>query len=247
MKIFHQRLFSRFILREVTMDVYHPGISQLPLLLVNDGQDLPEMLEQGMPAVFIVAIHAGPKRRLEYGTAAEADYLGQGNRAADYTRFIMEELLPFLEKEYSNVTFTRRAFAGFSLGGLSALDIVWQHPGIFSMAGVLSGALWWRSHELNEDYNDHDHRIMHRLIREGDYHPGLQFFFQCGTADETDDRNNNGIIDSIDDTQDLMQELQQKGYRMDTDIHYLEIAGGRHDTATWKTAFNTFLRLSYFS
>ena len=28
----------------------------------------------------------------------------------------------------------------------------------------------------------------------------MKFFFECGTEDETEDRNGNGIIDSIDDT-----------------------------------------------
>ena len=37
------------------------------------------------------------------------------------------------------------------------------------------------------------------------YFPGLKFFFQCGNMDETMDRNKNGIIDSIDDTLDLIQ------------------------------------------
>jgi len=41
--------------------------------------------------------------------------------------------------------------------------------------------------------------------------PGLKFFFECGTADETEDRNGNGIIDSIDDTKDLISALINKG------------------------------------
>ena len=54
---------------------------------------------------------------------------------------------------------------------------------------------------------------MHKLIREGDYKPGLQFYFTTGSLDEKMDRNNNGIIDSIDDTLGLIEELEKKGYQ----------------------------------
>jgi enterochelin esterase-like enzyme len=78
-------------------------------------------------------------------------------------------------------------------------------------------------------------------VRNGGYYPWLKFFFECGTEDEEEDRNGNGIIDSIDDTQDLIKELVAKGYDRSGDIRYLEIAGGHHDVATWKRAMPEFL------
>ena len=63
-----------------------------------------------------------------------------------------------------------------------------------------------------------------------------------GTHDETSDRNNNGIIDSIDDTLDLIRELEAKGYQRKTDIEYLELADGRHDVPTWGRAMPAFLQ-----
>jgi hypothetical protein len=59
--------------------------------------------------------------------------------------------------------------------------------------------------------------------------------------DETMDRNNNGIIDSIDDTLDLIKELERKGYRKE-DITYLEFANGKHDIPTWAKAMPEFLK-----
>jgi enterochelin esterase-like enzyme len=56
------------------------------------------------------------------------------------------------------------------------------------------------------------------------------------------DRNNNGIIDSIDDTLGLIGELEQKGYKRGTDIEYLELPDGRHDVPTWARAFPDFLK-----
>lgn len=237
---------SSYLRREVVADTWFTGASPSVLLLVNDGQDLAGLLPEPGAAVLVAGIHAGARRRAEYGTAGVPDYLGQGQEAENYTRFIIRELLPFLQRQYPGMRVTRRAFAGCSLGGLSALDITWRYPDIFQLAGVFSGALWWRSKPLGNDYRDDRDRIMHQLIGAGSYHPGQQFFFECGTADETADRNNNGVIDSIDDTRDLVKALVEKGYKRDEDIFYLEIPGGRHDAATWKIAMDVFLQLPFF-
>jgi len=57
------------------------------------------------------------------------------------------------------------------------------------------------------------------------------------------DRNKNGIIDSIDDTRDLISELVKKGYEEGRDISYLEMPDGRHDIETWAKAMPDFLKL----
>ena len=82
---------------------------------------------------------------------------------------------------------------------------------------------------------------MHQIIRNGSYVPGMRFYFTTGSLDETADRNGNGIIDSIDDTLDLIKILQQKGYNTEYDIKYVNYEDGRHDVATWSKAVPQFL------
>ena len=118
--------------------------------------------------------------------------------------------------------------------------MVWHHPDIFSIAGVFSGSLWWRTKALGDDYDDETDRIMHAQVRNGVYQPNLRFYFTTGSLDETADRNNNGIIDSIDDTLALIKELKQHGYT-DTDIRYVNYEDGKHDIATWGRAMPGFL------
>lgn len=246
-------LTSVWLQRDVQLDCYvPPETGPVALLLLNDGQYVASL---GMDAildnlyskkqlrpVFAVAIHAGSQRKQEYGTAKVLDSRGRGAKAAFYKLFVLRELLPFLEAHYRNLQFREKAFAGFSLGGLSALDIVWNNPKIFSAAGVFSGALWWRSRENPSGYSEDTDRIMHRQVREGAFTPGMQFFFECGTADEKNDRNKNGVIDTIDDTKDLINELVQKGYVLGKNVQYLEIRGGKHDTVTWKKTMEEFLK-----
>jgi enterochelin esterase-like enzyme len=247
-------LNSKHLAREVVIDAYLPLNVEYPnemsLLLINDGQDLPKMpfedilddllQKERIEPVLCVGIHCGAERKMEYGVAGQPDYKGRGAKAAAYTSFVFEELLPFIHKTYNVYSFKEKSFAGFSLGGLSALDIVWSHPREFANVGIFSGSLWWRSKGYREGYDDNKHRIMHQQIKKGGFYPWLKFFFECGVLDEKADRNNNGIIDAIDDTLDLIKELKRKGYD-ENSINYLELEYGRHDVPTWARAFPDFL------
>ena len=250
-------LRSEFLNRTVQVDGYLPGgmppdFSTVSLLLFNDGQDLDRMGFAGILAdlysrgclqpLLCIGIYAGPERKMEYGTAGQPDYQGWGASADAYTRFIFEELLPTIRERYKAPSFREKAFAGFSLGALSAMDIVWRHPGEFARAGLFSGSFWWRTKSKDDPgFNEATDRIMHAEVRSGGYYPWLKFFFECGTEDETEDRNHNGVIDSIDDVQDLMKELAAKGYDPANDIRYLQIPGGKHDVETWGRAMPEFL------
>jgi enterochelin esterase-like enzyme len=251
------KIESESLDRNVTVDFYlpiqEPSPETVSLLLINDGQDmenlgLEDMLEdlynsKSISPLFCAAIHAGTDRKMEYGTAAGPDYKGRGSKAKNYTEFIFEELIPYIRANYYRHGFREKAFSGFSLGALSALDIVWNHPQEFSKVGVFSGSLWWRTKDKNDKtYNDTTDRIMHQQIKNGQYYPWLKFFFECGAADEEGDRNNNGIIDSIDDTIDLIKELTDKGYDRSQDIYYMQLDDGKHDVATWARAMPEFLK-----
>lgn len=250
---------SAYLQRQVIVDFYvphlHEGDPAPHLLLINDGQDLIKMpfeqvlaeldSTQETDPLFCVGIHCGADRKNEYGVVGKTDYAGRGSRAGEYEKFIFNELLPFIRKKKGALNFASAGFAGFSLGGLTALDLVWRNPDTFHTAGIFSGSLWWRSVAQEAPHFDEEkHRIIHNQIKKGKFFPGLKFFFETGTLDETADRNNNGIIDSIDDTLALISDLKAKGYQ-DSDIAYLELKDGRHDVATWARAFPYFLKWAY--
>lgn len=246
---------SEYLEREVTIDVYLPAAitpaDQLSLLLINDGQDLPKMpfdeildelyTQHTIEPLFCVGIHCGPERRMEYGTAYSPDYKGRGAKAGLYNKFIFEELIPFIRKTYNVPSFRDKSFAGFSLGGLSAMDIAWNHGSEFTRIGMFSASLWWRRKGYDDGYSDEQDRLMHLQVRKGAFHPWLRFFVECGTLDETADRNQNGVIDSIDDALDLIIELKAKGYT-DEHIRYIQFDDGSHDVATWAKAMPLFLK-----
>lgn len=249
---------STLLDREVIIDFYFPprysDADNLSLLLVNDGQDLvtmkfedilDELFEAGaVRNLFCVGIHCSKDRKNEYGTAKYLDYKGRGAKAALYSRFILEELMPFIRNKLFIYSFKEKCFAGFSLGGLCALDMVWNHPLEFSKVGVFSGSLWWRDKDQDDaDFDEKVNRIMHRQVQQdANMYPWLKFFFEVGTQDETADRNNNGVIDSIDDTLGFIDILVKKGYDRNESIEFVEIKDGRHDVPTWAKAFPDFLK-----
>ena len=249
-------LVSNYLSREVRYDIYLPRYAsehhKLSLLLINDGQDLPLMgavqsLEKAFETnevhdLVSVGIFAGDERRFEYGVLGYPDFMNRGNKTDAYLNFILHELIPALQKELGVKDFEHRYFLGFSLGGLSAFDIAISNPTQFEAVGVFSGSFWWRSRDVDADYQDDQHRIMHAKIRTLKSNSHSRFFFEAGGKDEKADRNKNGIIDSIDDTMDIIKELKKIGFNEQQQIQYLELPEGEHNQATWATVFPAFLR-----
>lgn len=251
---------STFLKRDVAFDIYLPegilGNEKIELLLLNDGQDVAKMnfetiLEEAHRnkrnhRLVVVAIKASAERIMEYGVAGTLDFKGRGAKADAYTKFIIKELLPFVRKKIDIPITGKVAFAGFSLGGLSAFDIAWNNPAVFDVIGVFSGAFWWRKKDLTDGYTDAD-RIIHSLIENTATKPDMKFWLMTGTEDETADRNNNLIIDSIDDTIDVVKALMQKNYKRTENIYYYERVGGKHDVATWASVMPAFLNWAFES
>lgn len=256
---FFENFPSHFLQRGVHITVFlppnyweHPD-TVYPLLFFNDGQDMEAVdmagilenlyANQRIREIIVVAIHANFDRIHEYGVARQPDYKNRGGKAGAHTQFVLQELAPHLQKRY-RCTPNHWVYAGFSLGGLSAFDIGWQHPVFFHKIGVFSGSFWWRSQPIRDEDPD-AHRILVDLLQEDTKREGMKFWFQTGTLDETDDRNGNGVIDSIDDTLDVIKALQKLGYREGDDIKYVEIIGGEHNLPTWSRVLPDFLQWAF--
>ncbi|MBK9320932.1 MAG: esterase family protein [Bacteroidetes bacterium] len=255
--IFIEDFFSAALKRQMKVEIVLPPWYKetpqfsFPVLILNDGQLVHKVKgkeallkvynENVIPPMIIAGIHAH-NRLHEYGVAGVPDYKSRGNKAGKYSRFMVNEFLPLLKKNFRVLEGpAHTAIAGFSLGGLSAFDISWNYPHFFGTTGVFSGSFWWRSKSYDGGYDEASDRIIHKLVRGTDSVSNQRFWFQCGTEDELSDRNNNGVIDSIEDTLDLIDELQAIGYEKGTNIEYVEVEGGRHDEETWSKVFPDFL------
>ncbi len=247
--------YSRHLQEHVKLTILSTPIpddkGELNLLLLNDGQDaaqlhLKETLsdlvkKKAIQPLVIVAIHASDREQ-EYGVAGYPDFKNRGSRADKYAAFIDNELYAYVKKKVGVRKFKSVVIAGCSQGGLSAFDIAWNNADKIDKVGVFSGSFWWRDKDTSApDYSDERDRIMLNYIKSSRKRPHLQYWFYAGAKEETSDRDKDGVIDVVDDTNDLIALIKSKNVASPSDIVYKESADGMHDYASWAKVFPEFL------
>ena len=255
-----------------------------PVLYVNDGQDMETV---GLPAtlatlyadgaiapVIVVAIDMPPDRMGAYGLSdrmqarsviAQTRYGPVGTTAHAYSEWLARTLVPIIDARYrTRATPAGRAVLGWSLGALNAFNLGWQYPEVFGCVGAFSPS-FWLSAERGDANAVQRTRLAQRMVATGTVQRGLQQYFAVGTAEETDDRDGDGINDALDDTRDLIdgwrsdgvlkaRGLRQHGYRVNlehatrharADVVLAVLDGGQHNQASWARMLPGFLRWAY--
>ena len=241
-----------------TLDIYLPYDYYIntntfyKVLYANDGQDMKALnldkaigkliTSNQIEKIIVVGIWANGDRMNEYGTSGTLNADGQGKSTHLYESFIINEVIPWINSNYRTKTGAQNTvFMGFSLGGLSAFNITFRNPAIFGKAGLFSGSFWWRDNNTNKQNS----RIQQRLVRESKLTGKPKFWFEAGTKEEAADRDQNGTIDAIQDTTELIDELKAKGYQMGPDMVYIEVKGGQHNQASWGKVLPDFLKWAF--
>lgn len=248
-------IYSRHLQRHVKLTIISTPLpadkSDMNLLLLNDGQDIDQMRVKSIvdslyskkmiQPLIIVGIHAGDRMQ-EYGIADMPDHKNQGSKAAKYAMFIDDELYAFVKKKAGVRKFRSVVMAGWSLGGLDAFDVAWDHADKIDKVGIFSGSFWWRDKDAAAaDYSDDKNRIIINKIRSSRKRPHLQYWFYAGGKEEAGDRDKDGIIDVIDDTKDLIEVIKSKNVCSPGDILYTEDVNGIHEQGSWSHYFPSFL------
>ncbi|HXG46627.1 MAG TPA: alpha/beta hydrolase-fold protein [Methylomirabilota bacterium] len=110
--------------------------------------------EHRMREVLLVAVENSRFRYQEYRGPAyrysEAELQALKNRPsganddsryAAYGEFLLNELKPWVDREFRTLTGPRHTgLMGSSLGGICSLALAWEHPDVFGLAASLSGA-----------------------------------------------------------------------------------------------------------
>jgi enterochelin esterase-like enzyme len=248
---------------ERVAQIYLPGDylqnpdKRYPVLYALDGQQLPEIgFEQtlndlnasgAMTPVIVVAIYSteGDLRREELGAGTNINLFGWGSLSDAFNRFMVDELLPQVNSKYRTLTGPKNtAIMGWSLGGLTSFYLAWQYPDTFGTVGAFSPSFWWRT--ASQPGEELQTRVIPNLVAAGDKRPGLRMWFEAGTKElPYSDVDHNGVIDMIQDVQDVMKLLAQKGYQANTDMVYVEVPGGQHELSTWETVLPNFLHFAF--
>jgi len=256
-----------------------------PVLYANDGQDMPAVglqatlarlyHEDAIEPVIVVAIDMLADRASGYGLSDRAtsrsivggSRIGPiGTRAQDYSAWVATQLVPYIDAHYRTRKSAReRTILGWSLGALNAFNLAWQYPDVFGRMGAFSPSFWLAADRTNADTIEKT-RLAQGIVDHSGKRAGLKFWFSVGTAEETDDRNGNGIIDAVEDVQDLIEGyraadgfqargLKQLGYSIDldyaqqpsrnADVVLFLLKDGQHNQASWKKMLPPFLRWAY--
>lgn len=254
---------------------YDPGAAiDHPVLYLNDGQDaaaveLGPTLERlyagdAIEKVIVVAIDMLPDRMGTYGLSdrvAQQSVIGDsrfgpvGSSAHDYSEWVAGELVPYIDTHYrTRCTPEARSVLGWSLGGLNAFNLGWEYPEVFGQIGAFSPSFWLSSERVDAARVQRTRLALGR-VEAGPKRTGSRFWFAVGTAEETDDRDGDGVIDAVDDTIDLARGLARLGYSAnleyashrsrDEEVAFELLPDGQHNQASWARMLPLFLQWAY--
>lgn len=264
-------IFSEAFALKVQVKVFLPPnyqadkLAQYATLYINDGQDavavnVADTLQQlytsrKIKPIIVVAISMLPDRMATYGFSdresqkslpAETHYGSVGKSAHEYSEWLALKLVPYIDRHYRTLAKPQeRAILGWSLGAANAFNIGWNYPDVFSKIGSFSASFW-----LSEKSNDPSTQLVHKLIVNKPLPESFSVWLAVGTEEETDDRDSDGIIDTMDDSQDLLVALENKklanpGSTINHDFSFTPFPGGQHNQQTWKRMLPDFLIWAY--
>lgn len=218
-----------------------------PVLYMHDGQNLynPEdafggvvwgadktaqelILTNQIEPLIIVGIYNAGKHRIDEYTPVKSGVgkmRGHGGKADHYGRMIIEELKPFIDREY--LTKPEREFTGLggsSLGGLVSLHLGFKRPDVFSRLAVLSPAVWWANNQ-----------IIREIAGIGERLP-LRIWLDIGKKEGTRIKHQVRALREI---------LLANGWKENLDLAYFEIPEARHDESAWAARFDEVLKFLF--
>ncbi|HUQ98937.1 MAG TPA: alpha/beta hydrolase-fold protein [Gemmatimonadaceae bacterium] len=148
----------------VTPDGYQSGSSKYPVLVILDANDRPQFSlavanvaflasRAAIPPMIVVGIPNVGDRTHDLTptpTGKTAKDFPTAGGASAFESFLSDEVLPMIRAKYRTLPTT--ILAGHSFGGLVALDVAAQKPGIYQGIIAMSPALWWNDSSLVEAY-----------------------------------------------------------------------------------------------
>lgn len=174
------------------------------------------------PIILVGIANTGLRRMAEY--TPDRDLKLGGGEGPSYSRLLIEELKPFIDKTYRTLTGPlHTALGGSSLGALISLFIAMRHPDVFSRIAVMSPSLWW------------NRRSMLRMIQKAPK-PSLKIWLDIGMSEG---------LRHVRDTENLYRILVGLGWQPEVDLKFTRIPNATHDEGAWAARFGEVLRFLF--
>ncbi|WP_207435186.1 alpha/beta hydrolase-fold protein [Sabulibacter ruber] len=163
-----ETLHSTILKEDREIWVYVPKSSDVhtryPVMYLLDGKDffhsvtgmVDEMSSVGkMPKMIVVGILSKDRgseltptpSKFSRDGMVDPDFKNSG-RGEKFISFIQKELMPFVESRYRTAPY--RMFVGHSLGGLTVLHALVNHPALFNSYVAIDPSVWWNGHLITK-------------------------------------------------------------------------------------------------
>jgi predicted alpha/beta superfamily hydrolase len=246
----HQNFRSKILRNQRDLVVYlPPGYQEqpdrrFPVLYMHDGQNLfdgatsfvqgqdwhvghsadAEIRAGRVEPLIIVGIYNVGKARIQEYTPTKAPRLG-GGRADRYGRFLLDEVMPFVNSQYRvQLGPQNTGIGGSSLGGLVSLFLGLSRPDVFGKIAALSPSVWWNQ------------RVIHTFTAGMNVESRPRIWLDIGT------REGPRIVEDVERYRDI---LVRRGWQCERDLHYERLDGAEHNEAAWAQRVAPFLRFLY--
>ena len=238
-------------LRVLLPDDYETSNQDYPVLYMHDGQNLFENhtsygghswgiyetlnemhQKQNIKEMIVVGIDNSELRFFEYSpweSTLDIDRFGGkkvGGMGDIYAKFIVNSVIPFIEKKY-RVKKDRgnRMIAGSSMGGYISVFLGAKYPDLFGVIGVFSLASWF-----NET-------AFLNYIKKSSLTKDQKFFISIGKNETSSNEIPNSNEIYVNNSRNFKKTLENKGIKH---ICYIETDDTHHELA-WRKVFPQFL------
>ena len=215
-------------------DYHKVAKRRYPVLYLQDGQNLfdPATAFQGndwglgsladelilsgklSPLIIVGIYNSGENRLAEYTHLR--DRAGRGGRASRYGRFLVEDLKPFIDKQYRTLPDpANTGLGGSSLGGLVTIYLGLKYPDLFGKLLVMSPSVWWANRAILKKVRAIRRKVSQRI------------WLDIGTAEDQNPQP------TVDDTIQLRDALIDKGWQVGKDLAFVCEVGGTHNEKAW--------------
>ena len=163
--------------------------------------------QKELKEIIVVAAYSTEDRFVEYSPS-----LG----GPQYARFMIEELKPFIDKEYRTQPGREStAVAGASMGGTISFFLAWTRPDIYFSAACLSPAFRLKNDQFCLD-----------LVRRTALAPETNLYLYCGLGDPTEQELAEGL-------KEMVGLLETAGFSRGRNLRVTEDLAARHNEAAW--------------
>lgn len=179
--------------------------------------------EKIRPIIIVAVSNAGASRGDEYVPTRFKTNGGQelGGKGDLYGKFLIDELIPFINKSYRTKTGRdNTGLAGSSLGGVITSYLGAKHPNSFGLLGVLSPSVWINGKEPLQ------------WVRDKKEKPKQRVWIDIGGSE------GNGAVE---DARALKAAYQSRGFKLGKDLVYYEEGFAGHNEDAWARRFPALL------